>query len=367
MRVVQVSFHTDGQRRDAESLLLAWPTLPAVAACAARAGVDVAVVQAAHRDERVERDGVTYHFVRDDGRRRSRVIDRVAKLSPDVVHAQGFHHGMALRQLTRSLAGIPVLVQDHANAPPGGWRRPAWRWALRSIGGTAFTLREQASPWVDAGLVSSALPIFEVLEGSSDFSPGDRDEARAITGIYGNPCLLWTGRLMPNKDPLMMLDAVERAMQTLPDARLWCCFGQAPMLSSVRTRIRESDTLRSRTALMGSRPRDQMEHLYRAADFYVQTSHAEGSGYSLIEALSCGATPIATDIAPTRRIVGRSGSLTPVGDAPAMSAALVDWAGRDRAGLRQASRARFEEALTFDVIGRQLRDAYASLAGQSTR
>jgi glycosyltransferase involved in cell wall biosynthesis len=113
--------------------------------------------------------------------------------------------------------------------------------------------------------------------------------------------------------------------------------------------------------LLGTRTHDEMTLLYRAADFYVQTSHREGSGYSLLEAMACGTPPIVTDIPPTRFIVDDAGSLTPVGDAPAMAEALLAWAGRDRSLLRLGARARFDAALTFDVIGRQLRGAYESL------
>src|SRR5918999_3836170 len=103
MRVVQVSFYADARRRDAESLLAAWTTLPAVASAVARQGVHVDVVQAAHVDETLRRDAVTFHFVDDDRaapkrllgrvpipRRPSRLLDLITQLAPDVVHVHGF-------------------------------------------------------------------------------------------------------------------------------------------------------------------------------------------------------------------------------------------------------------------------------------
>jgi glycosyltransferase involved in cell wall biosynthesis len=158
-----------------------------------------------------------------------------------------------------------------------------------------------------------------------------------------------------------MLDAVERAAARLPALRLWCCYGHAPLISVVRARIASSDVLRERVVLLGARPHDEVERLFRAADFYLQTSRREAAGFSLLEAMACGTPPIATDIPATRHIVAHAGTLTPVGDAGAMADALVAMAGRDRALLRSVARARFECALTFDVIGRQLRSAYESL------
>lgn len=360
LRVVQVSFHADALRRAGATLLEEWPTLPAVAAGVAHAGVHVSVVQMAHADETIRRDPIDFHFVVDAGRRPRRVIDRVASLAPDVVHVHGFHHAFAIKTLIGAVRGVPVLVQDHGGVPPRGWRRMAWRWAFRSIDGVAFTARELAAPWMEH-VLRSDVPVFDVLEGSSGFTCGDQTDARRDTGLCGDPCLLWTSRLDANKDPLMMLDAVERAVAHLPNARLWCCFGEAPMLEAVNSRITSSEALRDRVVLLGTRPHDELERLYRAADFYIQTSHREAAGFSLLEAMACGTPPIVTDIPPSRCIVGDAGSLTPAGDAPAMAAALIAWAARDRSTLRRNARARFDTALTFDAIGRQLREAYESL------
>ena len=308
---------------------------------------------------------MVYYFVDDTSRRPARVFDRVASLAPDVVHVQGLAFPRATRPLSRAVPGVPILVQDHGSVVPTGWRASAWRLAHSPIAGVAFTSREQATPWKRAKVLRADLPVFEVLESSSDFTPGDREDARRATGMSGDPCLLWTGRLDANKDPLTMLAAFELAATKLPDARLWCCFGDAPLLAAVQERIAHSAVLRERVVMLGTRPHDELEMRFRAADFFVQTSHREGSGYSLLEAMACGTTPLVTDIPAMRAIVGGAGSLTPVGDASALAEAIVAWAARDRAALRRATRARFDGALTFEAIGRQLRGAYESLAGVS--
>jgi glycosyltransferase involved in cell wall biosynthesis len=377
VRAVQVSFHCDPQKRDAETLLHAWPTLAGVATAVARAGGDVTVVQAAAARQTVQRDNVTFHFV-DDARgmparllgkipiirRPGRIIDRVASLSPDVVHVQGFATPVAVWQLMRALPGVPVLVQDHASYPPSGMRRLAWRASYRSLAAAAFTVRAQADAFLQAGILPSAIPVFEVLESSSDCMPGDQSVARRATGLFGDPCLLWTGHLDGNKDPLVALEAFRLAAPSLRDARLWCCFGKAPLLDAVRRRIDESPVLRERVTLLGRRPHEDMEAHFRAADFFIQTSHREGCGYSILEALACGTPPLVTDIPSSRRLVGTAGSLTPVGDASALAKAIVAWARRDPVQRRRAARAWFEHSLSFDRIGTALCDAYTRLAEQ---
>jgi glycosyltransferase involved in cell wall biosynthesis len=377
LKVVQVSFHFDAQQRNAETLLEVWPTLRGVAAGVANAGVDVTIVQAAARRETLTRDGVTFHFIQDPGILPGPVIDRlpslrlprrivrlVASLDPDVVHLHGFIHPVGIWFLSRALREVPVLVQDHASRAPAGWRRHVLRIACSGLGGVVFTARQQATPFVHAGVWSHRLPVFEAIEGSSAFSPGDQVTARRETGLRGDPCLFWSGHLSAGKDPLTMLDAFSRAAPRLPDARLWCCFGTAPLGVAVEQRIAEDEILRARVTLVGQRPHREMEQLFRAADLYLQTSRFEGSGYSLIEALSCGTPAVVTDIPATRRIVndGVVGALCPVGDAAAFSDAIVAWAGRDRGQDRRAARAWFEAELSFDAIGRQLRAAYEAVA-----
>ena len=374
VRAVQVIVYPAPPGRSVESLLDAWTTLPAIGAAAIRAGVDLSFVIAGYRAETVIRDGVTFDFVDDPRavplrifgpvrvpRRPTRLIEHVRSLAPQVIHVHDLGSGPAIRQLANALRGTPLLVENHRIRVPSAWWRPVWRYCLAPIAGAAFTVREQAHPLIDAGVLKSRVPIFELLPASSRFSPGNRAAARCETGLSGDPCYLWTTRLDTNKDPLTALDAFEAAAVRLPVARLWMAFNRAPLLDEVRRRIAASEVLRERVKLLGARTYDQMEALFRSADFFVQTSHAEASGRSLLDAMACGVTPLVTDIPPWRRIVGATGSLTPVGDSKALANAMVDWADRDRVALGSAVRARFDEALSYDVIGRELRAAYESL------
>ena len=377
-KVVQVSFVPETERRDPETLLAAWPTLVNVAASVARAGVQLTVVLAAVRDQMIERDGVRYEFV-DDGRavprrspirggrvrRSADVIDHVAALGPDVVHLHGFVRPLLARRLRAGLRGVPLLVQDHASRVPNGARRLFWRLAFGDADAVAFAAREQGQPFHDAGVIRRTTPVFELFEDSTHFGIGDRDAARAATGLSGDPCVLWTGRLDANKDPLVALEAFEHAARELPGARLWCRYGDAPLLADVERRIAASPVLRERVVLLGRCTHAEMEAHYRAADLFVQASHHEGCSYSIIESLACGLAPMVTDIPSVRRLVGDAGALVPVGDASALGAAIVEWARRDPAARRAAARARFESALTYECVGRDLRDAYETMMARA--
>jgi len=375
MRVLHVSCVRDPRGRIGAELLDAWPTLGHVAAAVRGAGAQVTVLQAAHADEECERDGVAYRFVAEPrlpGRRRLtgampwRLARAAAALRPHVIHLNGLEFPLHARALCG--VGAPVLAQDHASAPPRTLAR-LHRWGLARVGGVAFTAREQAQPFFRAGVLRAGVPVFAIPESSTRFTAGDMVAARAETGMHGDPALLWVGRLNDNKDPLTILDALALALPRLPGARLWCCFHEAPLLGAVRARLAAQPALAERVHLLGAVPHAQVERLCRAADFFVLGSHHEGSGYAVLEAMACGATPVVSDIPPFRAITGGGavGALAPVGDAAAFAAALVALAARPRDVLRARTLAHFRAELSFEVVGARLVEAYASIVADGRR
>jgi glycosyltransferase involved in cell wall biosynthesis len=254
--------------------------------------------------------------------------------------------------------GVPILAQDHASKVPRNWRRWLWRWGFAPLAGVTFTARAQADPFKAVGIFRQDLPVFEVIEGSTPFVPGDQRAARAETGLDGDPCLLWVGNLDSNKDPLTVLDAMERAT-AIPNARLHMCYRHAPLLDAVRARAARP-RLADRVIFHGEVGYPAIQDYFRAADFLVQASHVEGSGYGVIEALACATTPLVTDIPSFRTITGEGevGALVPVGDVVALARALETWSLRDRSALRCHARAHFDRRLSFDAIAGQLMVAY---------
>lgn len=377
VRIVQISCYVDHLGREPAALLQAWPSLGGVAAGAARAGADVTVVQAADADCELQCDGVRFRFVAE--RRPSklqrrlgpwswptphRLARRVADARPDVVHVHGLGFARQAGVIAAAAPGAALLVQDHADHPPPRWKRPWHRTGFRRMTGIAFTAAAQAEPFRTARLLRPGTRVYTVPESSSTFTPGDRAEARNATGIFGDPCLLWLGRLDQNKDPLTVLDALRLTSGSLPEARLWCCFQSAPLLDAVRRRIAGDDSLRDRVHLLGIQPHAHVERLLRATDFLVQGSHDEGSGFAVIEAMACGTPALVTDIPSFRALTGggRYGALARPGDAPGMARAWIEWACRDRAAARRDARAHFERELSFDAIGRRLVSIYRELA-----
>lgn len=366
MRVAIANVVRPRERIGPEELLRAWPTLANVAGAVRRAGADVTVLQSFHLAAELDVDDVHYRFVAEPalpGRARGFMPWRLARAAraagAEVIQVNGLDFAWHTRVLCG--LGLPVLARDHSSSP--GVRRNRRRWGLEKVAGVAFTSAVQAEPFLRNGTLGPNVRVFEVPESSTAFTPGPLDAARAAAGIHGDPAVLWVGRLDSNKDPLTIIEAVERAATALPGLQLWCCFHEQPLLRAVAARLERSPDLAQRVHLLGKVPHPRIEMLCRAADFFMLGSHRESTGYALIEAMACGATPIVSDIPAFRSLTGDGavGALVRPGDAQAFSDALVALAPRRAEDLRGRARKHFERTLSFDRLGSRLCEIYVEL------
>ena len=362
--VAQISFFSDPQRRTPAQLLQEWPTLSMQANVAALGGACVSVIQASEHAEHFSRGDVDYHFLPFD-REPSRLQALLVKLQPQVLHVQGLSFAREVLGLAAMAPGRPIVLQDRADRPPRGpWRWPLQRRAISAARGLMFCAQAQAAPFRRRGLIPAGLRIYELPGSSCSFQPQDPAGMRRATGLAGNPCLLWVAHLDRNKDPLTVLEGVARATETLPGLQLWCCFGKAPLMAEVQARIAADPCLAGRVHLLGAQPHERIEQLMSAADFLVQGSHHESTGYSLLEALACGLPPLVTDIPSFRTLVGDEGTLWKVGDSAQLARVLVELATESPAAAerrRWATRERFETQWSPAALGRRLRAVYEDL------
>lgn len=364
MHVAQVNFLPAPAAYTADEILARWPSLVDIAEAVATSGVRVSVMQAASRSERITRNGVDYHFIDIDGAggalaRGRRVASALERCGADVLHVHGLGFAGDAFAVSQWLPRLPVLFQDHAGARPPCWRRAQWRRWFAPAAGFVFTAAEQARPFSEAGLVAPRSRVFVIPESSSRFNPGDRERARAATGLHGDPCVLWVGHLARNKDPLTVLDGVARAVRRLGGLQLWCAFARAPLLEALQRRVEHDPRLAGRVHLLGEVAHAHVESLMQAADLYVSGSHAEGSGYSLLEAMACGLPPVVTDIPSFRALTGAVGHRWPVGDAARLADALIAATAARTPAAR--IRAYFDAKLSFGALGRQWSAAYAQV------
>jgi glycosyltransferase involved in cell wall biosynthesis len=366
MRILLLNCSYDVDLTTPDNLLDRYTTLTGWSEALLAAGAScVSVLQRFGSDVCVVRHGVEYCFRKISVGGWPRLLRRiVSHVNPDVVHVNGLIFPWQTWWLRRALpARRVIVVQDHGGAQPSRnpFRSITQRIGLGVADGFLFSAAELAAPWQRARLIPPHQSVFAVMESSTAMRPAQGDQTRTMSGVLGRPAMLWVGRLNANKDPLTVLEGFERALCDLPDAHLTMIFGSEEWLAQVQTRIARSPRLTSHVCLRGYIAHDRLAEFYSTADLFLLGSHHEGSGYALIEAMACGATPIVTDIPSFRVLTGNGavGAVWPVGDANALAAKIVDHGSRDLVRARAGVLNHFERELSWSVVGRRALAAYA--------
>ena len=375
LRIVQVNAVYDPQLRTPEALLDRYTTLTDWSTAIAGAGASVSVAQRFSTDATVVRDGITYEFVKDDqppwmstSGAPSSLVNAVVRVQPDVVHVNGLIFPALVGALRRALPEpVAIVVQHHGgefpvrgSGPVGMWRRRTWRQGLEGADACSFTAGDQAQAWREAGVLGQQR-VIEIVEAGTRIRQVPRDQARTATGLPGSPLILWVGRLTANKDPLTVLDGLDSALPALRDARVAFVFSEQMLGDRVAERITSSAVLRDRVSIIGRIQHDEIANYYGAADHFISGSHAEGSGYALIEAMACGLVPVVTDIPSFRTIAGAAGVFWPAGNAAAFSSALLDACSRDLASEREKVLRQVAGVLSWEAIASRTVTTYRDI------
>jgi glycosyltransferase involved in cell wall biosynthesis len=371
MHVVCVNYTFENFLTEPAALLERYRTTVGWANALAGAGVRVSVVQRFGSDAEITRNEVSYRFVRDSALEHGGLLDRphrlhrtIRDMRPDIVHANGLHFARQALQLRYSLPRVPVLLQDHANLPPRLWvNRWALKKPLRRLDAVSFVSREQARPWLEANLLPESRQIVELMEGSSEFALLPRRDARAQSGLSGDPVCLWVGRLNENKDPLTVLRGFAQALPKMKNARLAMVYGSGDLLNAIHGWLGANEAAAAQVTLLGQQPHHALEAVYNSADLFLLGSHREGSGFAVLEALACGVIPVLPDIPSFRVLTGHGaiGKLWQTGNADELARALkITYSGL-QTGSPQQVRRFFEANFSWPAIASQAIRTYREL------
>jgi len=386
MRIVDVSYVYDEALATEEELLEQHYTTVGWAEALVKKGAEVIVLKRFFKSSSFKKNNVQYFFVKDSYNKSIhswqmpfRLFRKIASLQPDIVHLH--HLSLSLQTFTlRSFLNkkTAIVVQHHGGGTPKG-KKKAIHDQFNSIADAFFfTTVEQGKQWFPNKKVHNK--ILPVMEGGTFFNYNtrleekklfylNRNEARKISNINGDPVFLWVGRLDENKDPLTILDGFEDVFQKYPAAKAYMIYSEDNLIGSVKNKIDNSDILKPRVQLLGKIAHPQIQHYYNSADYFVLGSHYEGSGYALSEALRCGCVPIVTDI-PSFRMMTANGQLGALWE-PGNKHSFIQAAIRaiDKPVKEEAERCIdfFKSNLSFDAIAEQAIKHYQEIIELRTR
>ena len=274
---------------------------------------------------------------------------------------------LALRQLARRFRAEVVHVHDPHAAAAALWigsssrlfasrrvdfalRGPLSRWKYRRCRRVIAVSRAVARVLEGDGLPSASVRV--VYEGVPDrpAAAGGEEALRALGVPAGAPVVGNVAALTAHKDHATLLAAAARVIARVPDAR-FVIVGQGELESRLRTQAFELG-LEGRVVFAGFR--SDVDLLLPAFDVFCLSSHMEGLGTSLLDAMAFGRAVVATRAGGIPEAVadGVTGRVVAARDSEGLASALTDVLRDEpaRTAYGAAGRRRFLERFTSDLM-----------------
>ncbi|MFP9193648.1 glycosyltransferase family 4 protein [Natrialbaceae archaeon A-CW1-1] len=239
----------------------------------------------------------------------------------DVMHAHShLYFATNLAALKRFLGDIPLAITNHGlysqNAPEWVfdlYLRSVGRWTFNQAD-VVFCYTETDKERVREFGVSSRIEVVANGIDTERFTPeGPESELVDAEG----PVVLFVGRLVEGKRPLVALEAFAEVLEVYPDAELYFC-GEGSLQDDLETRATELE-IEDSVTFLGQVPYDEMPAIYRSADVFTLTSRAEGVPRTIMEALSSGVPVVCSDLPQVKGAFGNQIAYVPMNDIEAVS------------------------------------------------
>jgi glycosyltransferase involved in cell wall biosynthesis len=236
------------------------------------------------------------------------------------------------------------------------WFRAMARRILRGMQRAAVVFHSTAVVRAEIerfGLIDPSRLVLAPYGISAEFTP-DAPKADLPLAIEW-PYLLHVGSNVPRKRIDVLLDVFAAVRLHHPEIRL---IKLGPEFTAVQQSQIGDLRLSDGIVRLENLPRRAVAALYRHAAVVLQPSESEGFGLPLAEALACGATVLASDIAVLREVGGDGADYIPVADVGAWAAAVEKrLAGRSRREVH------FSRRFSWAVHAATIAAAYERLVG----
>jgi glycosyltransferase involved in cell wall biosynthesis len=148
-----------------------------------------------------------------------------------------------------------------------------------------------------------------------------------------------------------------------PEVKLYMIFSEEKLKQQVLKFINHYSSLQDSVTLIGFVDHQHLKDYYNSSDYFILGSHYEGSGYSVVEAMSCGVVPIVTDIPSFRMITnnGKVGALWKAGDSKSLYTNVKTILGKDLNTESMNALNQFNNNLSYSAIGEKAKIFYNSL------
>lgn len=283
----------------------------------------------------------------------------------DVVHAHGFRAGAIAALAVRLMRSRPALVTTWHSLPyPGGGGRMTIEAGERFVARSTDVTLAPSADLLDRAIAVGARHARSspVAAPSLEVPQAGREQLRAAfaaeLGISAEvPWILTVGRIVPEKNHDLLLDAAQRwrGLHPAPEV-LVVGVGSASVVARLRRTIADD---RLPVRLLGAR--DDIAALMHACDVFVLTSRWEAPALSVQEAMRARLPVVSTAVGGVPALLGDTGVLVPEGDLEtfAVEVALLLSDPQRAERLAEAALSRARSLPDEDTVAADVLDAYA--------
>jgi glycosyltransferase involved in cell wall biosynthesis len=244
----------------------------------------------------------------------------------DVIHTASFpYFSLLAAALVQPFVGYRILVDWHEL-----WTRDYWREYLGRLGGgfgwrvQRLCLRVRQRAFCFSRLVEQRLTA-EGVHGGVTLLEGQFEGTPSATAQPAELVVVFAGRHIPEKNPVAVVYAVERARKTIPELR-GTIYGDGPERPKVLAAIAEQG-LEDVVDAPGFVEEEVIEEALARALCLILPSRREGYGLVVVETLSKG-TPVVLvcgeDNASTELVTeAQNGFIAPSASADDLAAAIA--------------------------------------------
>ena len=277
---------------------------------------------------------------------------------PDIVHAHDPHAlSAALFAIRIARTGILVAERRVDFALRGAFSRFKYRQARRIIAAS----RAIAAVLQNNGISKERIRV--VYEGVRDRDPkaGGRELLYGLGVPKDSPVVGNIAALTDHKDHLTLIEAAGIVLKRRNDVR-FVIAGEGECRPILEQRL-HTTALDDKVLLLGFR--DDIDVLLPAFTIFCLSSHMEGLGTSLLDAMAFGLPIVATKAGGIPEAVedGVTGRVVPVRDPHRLAEALLDLLENPerRSAMGKAGRASFEQRFVVDRMVESTLGVYREL------
>ncbi len=230
-------------------------------------------------------------------------------------------HADVFGGLSAKLSRVPWVLSERASrfAYVDGWKNAI----RRNLGQRAEAIVANSEAglryWREVGYKGTGVVIRNIVEESDRASP--TNGRSQTSGVVGMEAILIVGRLAEQKNPMGVLDVLERVFLVRANAQAHF-LGVGPMENHLKKHVAASSTLRDRVQFLGFV--EEVEPWFRSARVCFSLSRFEGTPNAVLEAMRYGCPLVVSDIPEHLELLDSTSAwIAPLNDLSGAAAVLT--------------------------------------------